>query len=184
MASEALQDRPLESEMKVVVEKRRFLRDLDEVESVLGEYDGFLRTLPERRDWEGQALELAAGHLQRLNRAQVTLPTIELGAATLRPRLERLPADSLRFRMPADGGSPGAGSGEETDAAARTERLSLLVSELHGLAQQAPLAIQEKLRILLASFSNLFNGLIAGAAAPVEEAADQINLLTSRRESQ
>ena len=184
MRSETSQDHPLESEMKVVVEKRRFLRDLDEVESVLGEYDGFLRTLPERPDWEGQALELAAGHLQRLNRAQVTLQTIELVAAILRHSLERLTADSLRFRMPADGGSPGAEPGEEADAAARTERLSLLVSELHGLVQQAPLAMQEKLRILLASFSNLFNGLIAGAAAPVEEATDQINLITSSRESQ
>jgi chemotaxis protein CheZ len=172
------------ADMKVVVGKRQFFKELGEVESVLTEYERFLRAIPSQPDWETRAIELAREHQRRLSRARASLQTVELLAAMLQRALTRVSAERLRIHWRGNGEKPDGAAPIGPDSGERAEKLSLLVGELHGLAQQAPLAMQEKLRILLSSISSLFGGLLAGAGDQVEEATDQINLLTSSRESQ
>ena len=172
------------ADMKVIVDKGRFLRELHAVQTVLEEYQEFLRDVPAGPGWEEQALELSRTHQRNLRRAQASLRAIELVAAILREALALSKSGTVRFRMPKLKGQPAPIAVTGSDAAARLQELDLLVAELNALVQQAPLALQDRLLVLLHSFSALFSATLAGEEQRIDEVTDQINLLTSSQESQ
>jgi chemotaxis protein CheZ len=176
--------RPAEADMKVIVDKGRFLRELRSVQGVLDEYQAFLRDVPADTGWEDEALELVHSHQRALRRAQASLRAIDLVAAILREALALSKTDQIRFRLPPLRAKTVPTLDAGADRAERIEELNLQIAELNALVQQAPLALQEKLRVLLNSFSLLFTAILAGDEQRIEEVTDQINLLTSSRESQ
>ncbi len=166
--------------MKVVVGKQQLSRELRHIHAVMTEYEAFLRTVPTLPDWETQAIDLVRSHEVRLDRAKVTLRTMGLVSAMIRELLARVPKEELTFTPLATSETTPA---EGMDAADRSGKLSALIDQLHGLSEHAPLALQEKIRILLASIETLFTALIEGDQERTDETMDQINLLTSSRES-
>ena len=166
--------------MKVVVGMQQLSRELRHIHTVMTEYEAFLRALPTLPDWQVQAIDLVRSHEVRLDRAKVTLRTMGLVSAIIRELLARVPREELTF-TPLASSEPTLPAG--TDAADRSGKLEALIDQLHGLAQHAPLALQEKIRILLSSIQKLFVSLIEGDQDSADETMEQINLLTSSRES-
>jgi len=166
--------------MKVVVGKQQLSRELRHIHTVMTEYEAFLRASPTLPDWETRAIDLVRSHEVRLDRAKVTLRTMGLVSAMIRELLARVPRTELTF-TPLARSEPAPAEG--ADAGDRSGKLEALVDQLHGLAQHAPLALQEKIRILLSSIQTLFVSLIEGDQELTDETMDQINLLTSSRES-
>lgn len=177
-------EKPAQADMKVIVDKAQFSRELSAVETVLEEYQGFLRDAELDPGWEDRALELAYSHQRRLHRAHASLRTIDLAAAMLREGLAASRSETVRFRIPKAKATGTAEPSDGSDAAEQLGELTVLLAELNALARQAPLAMQERLRVLLHSFSSLFNAILVGEPSRVDEVTDQINLLTSSQESQ
>ena len=170
--------------MQVVVEKRQLLADLSHMRVVMREYQALLAGGDNGEAWEDEALKLLRGHHAALSRARVSLQTIDLVQAILRQVLEHLRLDILTFRVEAPAlESPDPEPEFATWAAERHQTLVQMVGQMTALTSNAPLAMQQKIRLLLISILNLSKALSGGSREGVEKILNQINLLTSSRAS-
>lgn len=169
--------------MKVVVDKKQFFAELSHLRVLTAEYDRFLDEMDAGGGWEDKAIELIRSHHVSLSEAKVTLKTIDLLSALMRKLLGQVDVEQLSLKFGPKSGEAAAGksrSGPEHNG----ENFEQLVGQINMLAQNVPLAIQEKIRFLLVSVNNLFQALVERNSSSVAEAMLQINLLTSTRESQ
>jgi len=173
-----------EPSIKVAVEKRRLLSDFRRLRTLMAEYDRFLHDMDPDGEWQEQAIDLLRTHHASLNQAKVSLKTIDLIYTLLRELLQQVKLERFNFRL--DGSSAGAGqaAGADDNGGAGRASFDELIAQVNGLAKNAPLAMQEKIRFLLVSILNLLRELADGNYDGAEEAITQINLLTSNRESQ
>ena len=170
--------------MQVVVEKRQLLADLNHMRAVMREYQALLTGREGGKEWEDEALKLLRDHHAVLSQARVSLQTIDLVQAILRQVLEHLRLDFLTFRVEAPAlESLGPEREFTTWVAERHQMLVQMVGQMNTLASNAPLAMQQKIRLLLISILNLSKALGGGNREGVERILAQINLLTSSQAS-
>ena len=170
--------------MRILVEKRQLLADLNRMRAVMREYQALLAGTDGGEGWEDEALQLLRGHHATLSQARVSLQTIDLVEAILRQVLEHLRLDILTFRVEASAAeSPGPEHEFVTWTAERHQKLVQMVEQMTALATNTPLVMQQKVRLLLISILNLSKALSGGNREGVEKVFNQINLLTSSRAS-
>ena len=170
--------------MRVVVEKRQLLSDLDRMRAVVREYQALLAGRDGGEEWEDEALKLLRGHHAALSQARVSLQTIDLVQAILRQMLEHLRLDILTFRVKAPAVELPVPEREFAAwVAERHQTLVQMVGQMTALASNAPLVMQQKIRLLLISILNLSKALGGENREGVEKVLNQIHLLTSSRAS-
>ncbi|MCZ6557594.1 MAG: protein phosphatase CheZ [SAR324 cluster bacterium] len=176
-----------EPTIKVIVDKKQLLEDLSNLEGMMSEYNQLLSRVEGEEDLESDALAMIRSHQQYLANAKVSLKVIDMVSAVMRGLLDRMEVDELSLKL-----NPKAGpartalveAGADVTGPGGVEILEQLVARVNSVAQNAPLAMQEKIRYLLLSSLNLFKGAVANDKEGIDDAINQINLLTSTRESQ
>jgi chemotaxis protein CheZ len=176
-----------EPTIKVVVDKKQLLNDLNDLEGMMSEYNQLLSRVDGEEGWESDALSMIRSHQQYLADAKVSLKVIDMVSAVMRGMLDRVKVDELSLKL-----NPKAGTARPALAEAGAgvmgpgglEILEQLVARVNSVAQNAPLAMQEKIRYLLLSSLKLFKGVVANDGEGIDDSINQINLLTSTRESQ
>ncbi|MCZ6531607.1 MAG: protein phosphatase CheZ [SAR324 cluster bacterium] len=176
-----------EPTIKVIVDKKQLLEDLSNLEGMMSEYNQLLTREEGEEDLESDALAMIRSHQQYLANAKVSLKVIDMVSAVMRGLLDRMEVDELSLKL-----NPKAGpartalveAGADVTGPGGVEILEQLVARVNSVAQNAPLAMQEKIRYLLLSSLNLFKGAVANDKEGIDDAINQINLLTSTRESQ
>jgi chemotaxis regulatin CheY-phosphate phosphatase CheZ len=151
--------------------------------AVLEEYGRFLATLDPPSDWPPRAQVLLKRHWDRLDRAKVSLQSLDLVGAVIRHVLALQPGRRIVVNlMEAEPAPPPplAPLPQPTSP----ESFRALVADIVSLTRNAPLAMQEKIRFLLGSLLRLVNQIPAGDETRLEEILSEVNLLTSNRESQ
>ncbi len=172
-----------EPKIRLVVSKHQLATDLDCLHAVLEEYGQFLSTMEPIRDWPAKAQVLLKRHWDRLDRAKVSLQSLDLAGAVIRQVLAMPPGRRIVVNL-MESSADGAPPPLRLPPATSPESFRALVADIVGLTQHAPLAMQEKLRFLLGSLLRLVNQIPAGDESRLEEILSEINLLTSSRESQ
>lgn len=169
--------------IRVVVSKRQLASDLRVLSGLLQEYGAFLAALDPPGDWAENARRLLKRHWDQLDRAKVSLQSLDLVGAVIRQVLALQPGKRILF---SEIETPAVTRGA-TEAAAQPpppQDFRALAAEMAGLLSNAPLAMQEKLRFLLGSLLRLVNQISSQDLGRLEEMLSEINLLTSSRESQ
>lgn len=171
-----------EPTIRVVVEKNRLFTEVHQLGEILKEYQDYLLNEPEGENWDPKTLDLIRSHSHRLEQSKISLRTIDMATALLRQVMKKLDAENISFQMNED--DLHFQPKKEQPPEELKHIYEDLVAQLNTLAASAPLSMQEKIRILLLTFLNLFKMLIEGNNKGVEDVMLQINLLTSSRESQ
>jgi chemotaxis regulatin CheY-phosphate phosphatase CheZ len=178
-----------EPKIRLVVSKQRLYEELGCLQQILEEYRDFLQRIDPPADWLGEAQELMRQHWARLDRAKMSVQTLDLAGAVIRQVLMLHPGSRVVLDL-ADSsaaGGPGATADPNSAAAASAQAAATfpaLVAEINALASNAPLAMQEKLRFLLGSLLRFVSSLEVEDIHKVEDILAEMNLLTSSRESQ
>lgn len=165
--------------MKVVMEKDKLLSDLVVLQEILGEYDALLARMSVDVDWQDEALDMMVAHKQYLAKTRVSLHLVELVNLLLDNLLQKVKVDNLTFRL-----QPPLPPRASTPLAVNEEAIQKIIQEVNAVVRHAPLAMQERIRYLLLTLSKLFKALMAQDKNGVEDMLNQVNLLTSTRESQ
>lgn len=165
--------------LKVVIDGDVLLTEFSHLRQMMAEYDTLLNTDKPDDEWNKEALSLVRKHQQRLNLYNHSFKTVELVRALLREMLNNLKTDELQFRLDGDTTFSSSEIHHPEEAP-----LLELTAYMNTLARHAPLAMQERIRFLLFSILVLFKQITAGDVTELEESIDQINLLTSTRDSQ
>lgn len=173
--------------IKVVVQKKQLVADLNDLDGLVGEYSEFLRRVETDDAWESDAISMFRSHHRFLNEAKVSLRVIDLVSAVMRELLGKLNVNELSVKLgPEARGlrniSLDANLGASTEEV--NEQLEKLISRVNSVAENAPIAMQEKIRYLLLSALSLMKYSVSGDAEGIEDCMTQINLLTSSKESQ
>ena len=173
--------------IKVVVQKKQLLEDLNSLDGLMAEYSEFLHRGDGDESWEDDAISLLRSHHHFLSNANVSLRVIDLVSAIMRELLEKLKVEELTVKL--NPLAPGAGSvSRATMFGASVEEgvqiFEELIARVNGLARNAPIAMQEKIRYLLLSILNLLKCAVNSDRDGADNTMTQINLLTSSRESQ
>ena len=166
-----------EANIRVVADKNDLIQDLRKLRGLSEEYEAFLKLEAGGEGWKDDALAMIQGHHRTLTESRLSLKTIDLVSAILRELLHRLKADQFSLNVEAVTEPAHHADGDE-------EVVQRLMSQLNVLAQNVPLAMQEKIRFLLVGIRNLFQSLQLEDEDAIEGAVTQINILTSSRESQ
>lgn len=175
------------SKIKIVVQKKQLLADLNGLDGLVGEYSEFLRRIAGDEAWESDAISLLHAHQRFLSDAKISLRVIDLVSAIMRELLEKIDLEefSIKIGPEAQGARISthkvmlAGSTEEAN-----EKIDNLIARVNSVAGNAPIAMQEKIRYLLLSTLNLMKCTFNGDTAGIEDCMNQINLVTSTKESQ
>ena len=176
-----------EPTIKVVVDKKQLLQDLQNLDGLMAEYHQLLGRVGDDGSWEDDAISLIKSHQQYLANANVSLKVIDMVSAIMRGLLDKLQINELTLKVNPEAGVARGGAQPvslDDSGAPGVEIFEQLIGRVNSVAQNAPLALQERIRYLLLSSLNLFKGLVSGSQEGIDDAVNQINLLTSSRESQ
>ncbi len=171
--------------IQVAVDKQNLLEDIQALEGVVAEYGAFLIGSQGDAAWEADALALIKKQQILLSNAKVSLKTFDLVSAILREMVGRVEFQQLTLRLPgANGAKGGTGAKAPSAKPEAIEHFETLVAQVNRIAENAPLALQEKIRYLLLSSLNFFRAVVKDDKENADQVMTQINLLTSSRESQ
>ena len=173
--------------IKVVVRKKQLLEDLNSLDGMMAEYSEFLHRGEGDESWEDDAISLLRSHHKFLSNTNVSLRVIDLVSAIMCELLEKLKVEELTVKLnPAAPGSAAADRSTMFGASVEegVQIFEELIARVNGIARNAPIAMQEKIRYLLLSILNLLKCAVNNDREGVDNSMTQINLITSSRESQ
>ena len=173
--------------IKIVVQKKQLMADLNDVDGLVAEYSEFLCRVEDDDAWESDAISMFRSHHRFLGEARISLRIIDLVSAIMRELLGKLNVNELTVKLgPEAPGLRNASSAANLGATAKeaNEQFEKLIVRVNSVAENAPIAMQGTIRYLLLSALNLMKFSVSGDAAGIEDCMTQINLLTSSKESQ
>jgi chemotaxis regulatin CheY-phosphate phosphatase CheZ len=174
-----------ESKMRLLVDKRQLLADSIKLMGLLDEYCRFLSTIGSDSEWTRRAQFLLRKHGQFLDQTRLSLQSLELAAALIRHILAlrqgefiAVPTtDAVRDRQAMHV------SDANRDTWANKDEIGRTIARINALSTRAPLAIQQKLRLLLKGLLKYLELLPNPDSKERDQVLAEINLLTSNRES-
>jgi chemotaxis regulatin CheY-phosphate phosphatase CheZ len=174
-----------EPKIRVVLSKHHLAEELEQLGRIVQEYSEFLARLDPPADWTPAAQRLLKKHWDQLERARVSMQSLDLAGAVIRHVVAMQPGKRIALSFLDGPADPGAGLPLAPLPLPTTpESFRALVADVVALIRNAPLSMQEKLRFLLNSLLRLVTQAPGADPERLEELLSEINLLTSNRESQ
>ena len=171
--------------MRLIVDKQQLLADAVKLEGVLDEYCAFLSTIGAGSEWTKRAQLLLRKHGQFLDQTRLSLQSLELAAALVRRILVLRPGEYVAVptsESARDQHSLPANGMDRPHWHAK-EDIARVIAQINALSNRAPLAIQQKLRLLLNGLLRFLEMLPNPDPQQLDQVLAEINLLTSNRES-
>ena len=175
-----------EPKIRLIVNKNRLGEDMACLRGILRDYEQILGRIEPSGNWKDDMHLVLKGHWEQLDRAKVSIQSIDLVGAVIRQVLALGPGQRVILNL-LESPPPDLlddGDLEPIPEPSTPENFRALIADINGMARYAPLSMQEKLRFLLGSMMRFADAVEQGNTGRLAEILTEINLLTSNRDSQ